>query len=149
VSQSEPNAALSSPLPLVQRVLQHSAVRFCLVGLVNTAVGLGLIYACKFLLGFADIPANAVGYIIGLMVSFTLNSRWTFRYDGPVWPAVLRFVLTFVISYAANIVTVLFLIDGMGVNAYLAHAIAVVPYTTTFYLLSRFMVFASAARRAG
>lgn len=140
-------ADLPRETPLLRRVLQHSAVRFCLVGLVNTAVGLGLIYACKFLLGFADVPANLVGYIIGLMVSFTLNSRWTFRYDGPVWPAVLRFLLTFVIAYAANIATVLLLIDGAGVNAYLAHAIAVVPYTTTFYLLSRFMVFASGMRR--
>jgi putative flippase GtrA len=149
VSQYEPNAALSPPIPLAQRVLQHSAVRFCLVGLVNTAVGLGLIYACKFLLGFADVPANAAGYVIGLMVSFTLNSRWTFRYDGPVWPAALRFLLTFVISYTANIATALLLIDGAGVNSYLAHAIAVVPYTTTFYLLSRFMVFASGMRSAG
>lgn len=140
-------ANLPRETSLRRRVLQHSAVRFCLVGLVNTAVGLGLIYACKFLLGFADVPANLVGYIIGLMVSFTLNSRWTFRYDGPLWPAALRFLLTFVVAYTANIATVLLLIDGAGVNAYLAHAVAVVPYTSTFYLLSRFMVFAGAMRR--
>lgn len=134
---------------LCQRILQHSAVRFCLVGLVNTAVGLSLIYGCKFLLGFGDVAANLVGYIIGLMVSFTLNSRWTFRYEGPVWPAVLRFALTFVIAYAANLATALLLIERLGVNAYLAHALATAPYTVTFYLLSRFMVFASAPRRAG
>lgn len=133
---------------IVLRLAQHSAVRFCLVGLVNTAVGLSLIYASKYGLGFGDVPANLVGYIIGLMVSFTLNSRFTFRYEGPLWPAVLRFVITFAISYMANITTVLALRDGAGVNADLAHAIAVVPYTTTFYLLSRFMVFVGHKRPA-
>jgi putative flippase GtrA len=132
---------------LVQYLVQHSAVRFCLVGLVNTAVGLSLIYAAKYGLGLGDVPANLIGYIIGLMVSFTLNSRWTFKYDGPVWPALLRFVVTFAIAYTANITTVLALRDAAGVHADLAHAIAVVPYTTTFYLLSRFMVFAGGAKR--
>lgn len=131
---------------LATRLIQHSAIRFCLVGLVNTAVGLSLIYAGKFIFGLGDILANAIGYAIGLMVSFTLNSRWTFRYDGPVWPALLRFLVTFAISYAANIATVLAVI-GAGGNSYLAHAIAVVPYTTTFYLLSRFMVFVGGKAR--
>jgi putative flippase GtrA len=133
---------------IVSRLTQHSAVRFCLVGLVNTAVGLSLIYASKYGLGLGDVPANLVGYVVGLMVSFTLNSRFTFRYDGPVWPAALRFVVTFAIAYMANIATVLALRDGAGVRADLAHAIAVIPYTTSFYLLSRFMVFAGAKRPA-
>lgn len=57
--------------------------RFVVVGLLNTAVGLGVIYGCKFFLEFGNVLANVVGYACGITVSFLLNSSWTFEYRGP------------------------------------------------------------------
>ncbi len=116
-------------------------IRFLLVGVVNTITGLGIIYACKWFLGFDDISANVCGYLVGLTVSFTLNSRWTFQYQGRVWPAVARFLCVFLIAYATNLAVVLLLIENFGVNSYLAQAIGVPPYTLMFYAGSRWLAF--------
>ena len=39
--------------------------RFLGVGAANTLIGLGVIYACKRLLGFGDVLANVSGYAVG------------------------------------------------------------------------------------
>jgi putative flippase GtrA len=119
-----------------------SIIRFLLVGLVNTAVGLGLIYFCKWALGWGDVPSNMIGYACGLTVSFLLNRSWTFNHRGAVLPTIARFLVVFLVSYSLNLVTVLILIDHYAVNAYLAHAIAILPYTASFFIGSRHFAFA-------
>lgn len=118
-------------------------LRFALVGLANTALGLSIIYACKFLLGFGDVLSNALGYCFGLCLSFALNRKWTFRHKGAMWPALRRFLAVFAVAYICNLTIVLVLIRHLEVNDYLAHAIAVVPYTVIFFFGSRMFAFAS------
>jgi hypothetical protein len=65
--------------------------RLLSVGAVNTLVGLGVIYACKRLLVFGDILANASGYAVGVTIAFMLNRHWTFEHRGNLRVAVLRF----------------------------------------------------------
>ncbi len=125
--------------PIAANLLEP--VRFVMVGFVNTAVGLGVIYLTKLLLGFGDVVANATGYACGLTVSYALNSTWTFGYRGRNVTAACKFVLAFAISYAANLSTVWFLIERASVNSYVAQALGIVPYTACFYLLSKFLVF--------
>ena len=62
-------------------------LRFALTGVVNTCVGLMFIFAAKYFLEFGDIAANALGYGVGLIVSFVLNALWTFHYAGAWQPA--------------------------------------------------------------
>lgn len=70
----------------------REAGRFLSVGVANTVVGLLVIYAAKFFLRLGDVPANALGYAVGLLLSFALNSRWTFGYRGTYLPALAKFV---------------------------------------------------------
>lgn len=115
--------------------------RFLAVGVLNTLVGLGVIYLCKWLLGMGDVAANVIGYVVGLVNSFAWNRRWTFNHSGAVLPAVLRFLLVFVTAYLLNLATVMTAIHGFGINSYVAHAIGILPYTAFFYLGSRWFVF--------
>lgn len=115
--------------------------RFFAVGILNTAVGLSVIYACKYFGQINDASANAIGYTVALINSFVWNRRWTFAHAGRVLPAAVRFSGVFFVAYAANLTTAMIAIGTFGVNSYLAHAIAAVPYTVLFYLGSRFLVF--------
>lgn len=115
--------------------------RFLSVGVLNMVVGLLVIYACKYFFQAGDVTANAIGYAAGLTTSFTLNSRWTFDYHGPQWPALVKFLLVAALAYAMNLLTVLALIHWAGVNGYLAQALGIPPYTLTTYLASKFIVF--------
>ena len=114
--------------------------KFLSVGVLNMLVGLLVIYACKWFFNAGDVAANAMGYAAGLVNSFALNSRWTFAYRGPQWPALLKFLAVAAVAYAMNLLTVLLLIR-YGVDSYLAQALGVPPYTLTTYLASKFFVF--------
>jgi putative flippase GtrA len=109
--------------------------------MLNGLISLMTIYACKGLFNFGDVTANAVGYAAGLGTSFTLNSRWTFVYNGPQLPALLKFLLIAAVAYAMNLLTVLALIGYLDMNSYLAQALGIPPYVLTTYLASKFFVF--------
>ncbi len=119
--------ARSSPLDLTW-------VRFLVVGLANTLVGLLIIYAGKWLIGLGDIVAYLVGYTCGLILSFLLNKRWSFRHDGSFGPALFKFSLVVLVAYSLNLGTTLIAIDTLGINSYLAQALDVAPYTIVTYL---------------
>jgi putative flippase GtrA len=116
-------------------------LRFAAVGVLNTAVGLAIIYGLKYWLAWPDVHANIAGYACGLAISFVLNRRWTFAHDGDALGALLRFVVCFAVAYSANLALVLWLIRH-GVDAYLAHAIGIVIYTSLMYFGSLCFVFA-------
>ncbi len=125
----------------------HEPLKFVAVGLANTAVGLSIIYLLKWF-GSGDVAANAAGYALGLMVSFVLNRRWTFAHSGAAVPAALRFLLVFAVSYLANLFTVLWLIDVLHVNGYVAQVMGVPPYTILFYFGSRHFAFPRAGEHS-
>ena len=122
----------------------RTGARFLGVGAINTVVGLLVIWLAKWLFGIGDVPANAMGYAIGLLLSFALNRRWTFRHRGAALPAFLRFVFVTALAYGLNLLTVLVLIH-LGVNSYVAQALGIGPYTLASYLASRYFVFRAGA----
>jgi putative flippase GtrA len=118
-------------------------LRFLLVGVLNTLVGLATIWALIGIAGWGDFQANFTGYLAGLVCSFVLNRQWTFDHAGPWRPALLRFLIVFAVSYCVNWLAVLVLRDFFEVNRYLAHSLAMLPYTVTFFIGSRLFAFAS------
>ncbi|HEY1588371.1 MAG TPA: GtrA family protein [Rhodanobacter sp.] len=123
--------------------MRRSLFRYLLVGCVNTAVGLGLIYLCMYALGMRNAPANLIGYAVGVLVSFVLNKSWTFAHQGSYLPALGRFLLVLLVAYGANLLTVLLLADRWDFNRYVAQAAGVIPYTLIGYVGSRWFAFRS------
>lgn len=117
--------------------------KFLSVGVANTLIALMVIYAAKWLANVGDLAANAMGYSVGLLASFTLNSRWTFAHRGPQWPALAGFLLVSLVAYGMNVLTVMAAIHQFGVNDYLAQALGIPPYTLTSFLASKYLVFRS------
>ena len=121
--------------------LIREAGKFLSVGVLNTAIGLLIIYAAKWFLHLGDVAANACGYSVGLLLSFFLNSRWTFAYSGPQLRALTQFLLVTLVAYAVNLLTVVVAINYFGLNSYVAQAIGVPPYTVISFFLSKYLVF--------
>ena len=121
-------------------LLKFTFVRFSLVGVVNSLIGLLVIYSAM-LLGAGDASANAFGYLVGILVSFALNRSWTFGARGAPGESFLRFLAVIAAAYFANLGTVLFLIDGLGLNSYFAQACGVPVYTLGVYAGCRVFVF--------
>jgi putative flippase GtrA len=58
------------------------AVRFVVVGLLNTLVDLAAFYLLGLIPGMPDIAAKTISYILGICNSFVWNKYWTFRAGG-------------------------------------------------------------------
>lgn len=129
----------------MKRLLQHS-IRFGAVGLVNTAIGLGTIYALMLFFRADPAFANAVGYSVGLTVSFVLNRGWTFQDTRPTSRVLPRFLLIVAGAYLVNLGAVLAATLHFSANPYLAQVLGVAVYTICMFLGCR-VVF-SAPRRA-
>jgi len=120
--------------------LHVHSVRYGLVGVVNTLVGLSSILVAKRLFAVADVPANALGYALGLACSFSLNRHWTFAHRGAAGPTLWRFLATQGIAYACNLAEVLGSISA-NVNAYLAQCAGVPVYMLVGFIGCRYWVF--------
>lgn len=129
-------------------MLDVAAVRYILVGLGNTLIGLLVIYVGMFALGLGNVSANAIGYTVGILFSFTLNKRWTFSHAGDTLPSFVRFLLVVLLAYAANLATVVLAADVLGWNRYVAQGLGIVPYTVVGYLGSRLFAFRSPGRQS-
>jgi putative flippase GtrA len=135
----------STNFQLSKRILQHSAVKFASVGVINTLLSVAVIFSLKYFIGTNDVFANAVGYALGLACSFILNKRWTFKHTDNHWLTIPKFILIFGLAYLMNIATVLMCIH-LGLNEYLAQLTGIPIYSLTFYFGSRYFVFTPPSR---
>ena len=124
------------------KLLNGSMLRFALVGCANTLFGFAVIMAAAWLLQLGDVAANAIGYGCGLLLSFVLNRRYTFRYEGRTAGALVRYLLAFAVSYGVNVGVLVIFTAVLGQSSVLSQALAVCSYAIAFYALSRWVVFA-------
>lgn len=125
---------------MLAKIFDPYLVKFLLTGVLNTLVGLGVIYLLMWLFAVPERSANLIGYAVGVIFSYQVNSRWTFGYRAALWPVLSRYVLVVLLAYLANFVCLNVLLR-QRVNGYLAQALALVPYTTIGFLGMRFWVF--------
>lgn len=128
-------------LAAVDAILQHSFVRFALVGASNTAIGLSVIYIAWRVFGLGDVAANVLGYLVGFCWSYTLNRLWTFKDAGPVGRSFMRFALICAAAYAVNLLVLFEARRLLGAESFLPHILGMVVYTGVSYLGSRFFAF--------
>lgn len=128
-------------------------VKYCTVGVLNTAVCLGIIFVCKSILGIDPYLSNALGYIGGVINSFLWNRKWVFHSGGSMGREAVLFLIGFGVCYALQflvvwIVTVsafgsyeveigVFTLTGYGI-ATLAGSVV---YTVANYLYNRIFTF--------
>lgn len=123
-------------------MISRTVLRFAAVGVANTCVGMATILVFKYLLGWSDVYANMVGYAVGLCVSFSINGRWTFAFEGDRYRAFARFLIVVGVAYAANLAAVLALRNVEGWHWDWAHLGGMVVYTIVNFFGSRGFVFA-------
>jgi putative flippase GtrA len=115
--------------------------RFSVVGVINTAVGLAVIYGALFA-GLGDFASNALGYGVGLVVSFVLHRGWTFAgRTRTLSRDAVGFGLAWVIAYLANL-AVIGAGRGLGfIENPFVQLCGVLVFATAFYLLTSRLVF--------
>jgi putative flippase GtrA len=70
-------AGMLLPSFLRRQHMAGQAVRFVVVGLVNTVVDLGAFYLLGLIPGMSEVAAKAISYNLGTVNGFLLNKYWT------------------------------------------------------------------------
>jgi len=118
------------------------AVRFAVVGLASNLV-LYLVYLGITAAGLGPKLAMSLVYAIGVMQTFVFNKRWTFNHEGRVDAAFLRYVAVYAGGYAANLLVLAWLVDGMGLPHQIVQGVMILVLAACIFLLQKFWVFRS------
>lgn len=102
------------PAPLLR--LAHQFVRYAGVGGVAAIGHYGTLVLAVELGGVDAVVAALAGYLVGGVISYRLNRRWTFASDRPHESAVPRFVLVTAVGFALTGLSMAILGDGLGLH---------------------------------
>ena len=125
------------------------SLRFGAVGTVNSVIGLSAIWLGMWA-GLAPLAANAVGYAIGISISFALNRFWTFgvpqKDNAANSPTeIIRFGLSFAASYSLNLFVVWLGLELTEVSPHLLQVFGMVTFSISFFVLCRAWVFTNSS----
>jgi putative flippase GtrA len=120
----------------------HEFIRFGLVGVANTAVHAGIVIALMEVFAPPAFVANGVAFVFANLMSYTLNSRFTFKI--PVsFLGYRRFLLVSLVSLALTLlITSIVEYLGWHYSIGLVMVILVVPVLN--YLVMKVWAFAPA-----
>ncbi|MEY4468016.1 MAG: hypothetical protein RIR21_1809 [Pseudomonadota bacterium] len=115
--------------------------KFAVVGILNTALGLAIIYLLKWYLQWGDVAANLVGYLICIALGFLLNGRWTFGKSALDAGHLLGYFLVAFAAYLMNLIAVLASIEVLHLPGDLSQLLGAPVFTATSYFLNKAFVF--------
>ena len=116
-------------------------LKYSIVGIFNTAIGLTVIYFFFNVLNFNYIVANIIGYACGLVNSFIWNKKWTFKSSKHYSKEIVPFLIVFGISYAANLLTVILSVELIKIHPNIAQILGIAAYSSTNFLINRYWTF--------
>lgn len=115
--------------------------KFLIVGVLNTLLGYAVIFSLMYLIKISPEISNLFGYSVGLITSYFLNRKYTFKSNLAKNREFLRFVFVFCIAYTANFIVLLLLIYSYSTNYALSQIIAGCVYVSTSFLMNKHYVF--------
>ena len=136
---------MTTVLTPARRAFLISALRYGVAGVFNTLVGFSIIVALDVGLHLPAHLANAIGYAVGVCVSFVLSKVFVFKARKTTRSAPVRYVIAVAGAFALNqgVLTIAKLALPHGALwSVAAQGAAAVSYTGALFLLSHFWVFA-------
>jgi putative flippase GtrA len=111
-----------------------------MVGIANTVLGFSIIVILMSI-GVSPIVSNMIGYGLGAILSFYLNSKYTFNTQRHNVGKAIKFFIVLIFAYLLNYFTLQWTLDFL--NPYFAQLISAGVYTLSSFFLMRYFIFAS------
>lgn len=125
---------------MIKKLFHDKRIRFLFVGGLNTAVGYGF-YALFIFFGWNAYLATTLSTVLGIINSYFWNKYFTFKKPKKSLTEVMRFVLVYAVSYAANLGLVYLFIDLWGMNSYVSGVVCLFITTIISYFGHNFFSF--------
>lgn len=122
--------------------------RYALVGLTSNAVGY-LLYLLLTYVGMDYKISMTLLYAVGVLQTFYFNRVWSFRYDGRMSTAFMRYVIAYVLGYLLNLGFLWIAVDNLHLPHQIVQAVAIVTVAAFLFVVHKYWVFAPATARRG
>lgn len=122
-------------------------LKFIIVGVINTIVGAGVMFALYNIFHFSYWVSSIMNYVTGSIVSFFLNKYFTFKSSSFSFKEIIYFIINiavcFFIAYSLAKPFAVYLLSGYSVSVQENTAMftGMVIFTGLNYLSQRFIVF--------
>ena len=118
----------------LRRLLEkhRELVTFVIIGGINTLVTGAVFIAISEVIEYE--LAYALTYVLGIALSYWMNSRWVFRVPM-TWKKLVQFPLVYLAQWACGAVLLYVFVEGAGIHKnYAAFLIPVVTVPITFVI---------------
>lgn len=127
-------------------MMHFTFVKFICVGIINTCVGLSIMFLCFELFAWNYWMSTLTGNGVGAVISFFLNKNFTFQSNVPVIRGFLRFIFSlsicYLIAYKIGLdFTYLILDDITKFKNEIAIIVGSIFYSLLNYFFQRYIVF--------
>lgn len=116
--------------------IRIQVIKYALVGLANTALTAIVIFG-MMKMGADVYPANAIGYIVGIIFSFIMNAQFTFS-SSVSSTKFLKFISVCTICYLFNIMAMRLFFALMPERIYTAQIVGMFFYTAIGFILNKY-----------
>ena len=120
--------------------LSTQLVRYAATGLLNTGLGLGVIFTLYGGFGSNVVTANAAGYGFGWLLSYGLNRSWTFTHHGRMRDSLPAYLALVLVAFIANI-GVIYTIQATGVPYWIAQIVGTAFYSAAVFIGAKYVIF--------
>ena len=121
-------------------------VKFCLVGIVNTAVNYSMFLVLYRINEIPYVAAATAGFMLGAFSGFFLNRSWTFRaHELAAGKGLLMYLAAQVLSLGGHMATLLSCTELLGAAPELSNVLGICVSTFINFSLSKFFVFGKRA----
>lgn len=115
---------------------------YALIGVLTNLLGYALYLLLTYFWGAPKLTMTAL-YSVGALIGFFANRRFTFRHDGHIGVAGVRYLLVQLSGYLLNLLLLVFFVDCLGYAHQIVQAVAIVVVAVFLFVLSRVFVFAT------
>lgn len=127
--------------------IDRKLVKFIIVGVLNTALGMIIMFGLYNWVGLSYWISSAANYILVSIFSFVLNKKFTFQHKGKIVQSGLRFAVNiaacYLLAYGIAKPCVLAVMEGCSKNIQenVAMVVGMCLFTGFNYLGQRCFVF--------
>ncbi len=118
-------------------------LRYATVGIISNITGY-LIYLVLNHAGCGPKLAMTLTYGLGVPQTFLFNRRWSFRFNGTVAPALVRYIIAYGLGYLINFLSLMLLVDKLGFSHVVVQGLIILIIAIFLFLAQKYWVFPSA-----
>ncbi len=119
-------------------LLSKEFIIFIVIGCINTLSGAGFSIIYSMLLN--DIASFILGYATGIIVSYVLNSTFTFK-EKLSAHKLIKFAISTIPNFLIQLTTVYIIVTVLGMHKFIAYAVAAMIGVPATFLIVKCFVF--------